>query len=520
MNRTTVFVVILILAGLAAWRFRDRVPRAARETAQSVASDAPSQKVASPGRTKDGTPSDKTMPGATPEVSKAINSFDTCTDRNAIVRLNIKKANRLAMGRKVLAWYPEENSPCVAVGKAYTVEGAIVDDKTGDLYFAKTIGTAKVGDLRIIDFSNHDSESQQRARKELGSNYEKARWAALRESKSKRIVAFRLQLEAGALDGDSSSTPRVHPKARLVSRDEAQKLSQANAIFIDVRPEEQFKLDTIPKSVNFASPSYEKLAKGPIAPQLFLQKSGISTKQISKSVGRPLVVFGNAEWDHSSYNLVSYLVWSGYKDVSWYRGGYEDWKGLSAETPREVPGVTVIGVGQLKQVMPSRPTVLDLRTTAAFRSRRIKGSFNVRFAQAQDQRQAPLLRPAPFSPSSLGGVDKGFGPNGIPPVLTDKDKNAPVVVYGRNEFDWLAPKAAYSIATSGFKRVYWLRSGWPALLKAAKADPAAFRLYAARSKNKAKSSLNQSTLSKPRPAAGSQTEAPRQLLDRENPASK
>ena len=110
-------------------------------------------------------------------------------------------------------------------------------------------------------------------------------------------------------------------------------------LFIDTRDETWYEYRTIPGAINI---HYVYIMK----PEVFgkeykeaLVKLGVvgTKKPFDFSQAKTILLFGNGAWCSQSPNMVKALLALGYPPdkIKWYRGGMDNWLGLSMTTTRK-----------------------------------------------------------------------------------------------------------------------------------------------------------------------------------------
>ena len=110
-------------------------------------------------------------------------------------------------------------------------------------------------------------------------------------------------------------------------------------LFIDTRGEEWYEYRTIPGAMNI---HYVYIMKPKVFKEEYkesLVKLGIigTKKPFNFSKAKTILLFCNGAWCGQSPNMVKTLLALGYppEKIKWYRGGMDDWLGLSMTTTRK-----------------------------------------------------------------------------------------------------------------------------------------------------------------------------------------
>jgi len=110
-------------------------------------------------------------------------------------------------------------------------------------------------------------------------------------------------------------------------------------LFIDTRDEEWYKYRTIPGAMNIHYVYIMKPKIFEVEYKASLVKLGIlgKKKPFDFSQAKTILLFCNGAWCSQSPKMVKALLSLGYppEKIKWYRGGMDDWLGLSMTTTRK-----------------------------------------------------------------------------------------------------------------------------------------------------------------------------------------
>lgn len=113
----------------------------------------------------------------------------------------------------------------------------------------------------------------------------------------------------------------------------------SSMLFIDTRDEEWYEYRTIPGAINI---HYVYIMKPKVFGEEYkasLAKLGIlgKKKPFDFSKAKTILLFCNGAWCSQSPKMVKALLSLGYppEKIKWYRGGMDDWLGLSMTTTRK-----------------------------------------------------------------------------------------------------------------------------------------------------------------------------------------
>ncbi|HEX2543960.1 MAG TPA: rhodanese-like domain-containing protein [Ramlibacter sp.] len=117
---------------------------------------------------------------------------------------------------------------------------------------------------------------------------------------------------------------------------------------------------------------------------------------------------------------------------------------LAADVPPTLAGVTVVTAEQARQMVDRGVPIIDTRVGNEYADAHIKGAKNLPYKEKSAKDVA-------FNPK-----DDQFDLAKLP-----QDKNAPVIFYCNGPECWKSFKASKVASDAGWKRVQWLRGGFP-----------------------------------------------------------
>jgi rhodanese-related sulfurtransferase len=110
-------------------------------------------------------------------------------------------------------------------------------------------------------------------------------------------------------------------------------------LFIDTRDEEWYEYRTIPGAVNihYAYMMMPKVFEEEYKASLVKLGVFAKNKSFDFSQAKTILLFCNGAWCSQSPKMIKALLSLGYppKKIKWYRGGMDDWLGLSMTTTRK-----------------------------------------------------------------------------------------------------------------------------------------------------------------------------------------
>lgn len=117
---------------------------------------------------------------------------------------------------------------------------------------------------------------------------------------------------------------------------------------------------------------------------------------------------------------------------------------VAADTPSSLAGVTLVTAEQAKKLVDSGTPIVDARVANEYAESHIKGANNVPYKEKS-------AKDAKFDPKQ-----DSFDLAKLP-----ADKSAAVIFYCNGAECWKSYKASKSALDAGYKKVQWLRGGYP-----------------------------------------------------------
>lgn len=253
--------------------------------------------------------------------------------------------------------------------------------------------------------------------------------------------------------------PMTHPMARTINLDEFKASLAKGEIPYDVRPLNFFKAKTITGATNAPANIFNNTQFILHSPsELAEMKFRINIVSLPKDKDAPLIVFSSCAADFLSYNAITYLRQTGYRDIRWFRGGLENWvtNGRGCGTPNQLTGLPIVDGVEARKHLDKKTKFIFVHGGFNLRKYVVKGSLQLEYRQKY---RGDLM--AAFRPVSLADFGEKFAASGDETAIDslNLDPSTPIVVYGRNEFDWKPLKVAYLLQSKGFKNVSWYRVG-------------------------------------------------------------
>jgi rhodanese-related sulfurtransferase len=116
----------------------------------------------------------------------------------------------------------------------------------------------------------------------------------------------------------------------------------------------------------------------------------------------------------------------------------------AGDTPPSLAGATVVTAQKAKELMASGAVMIDARVANEYVEAHIKGAKNI-----------------PYKEKSAHAVNYDASQDHFDLAKLPADKNAPVIFGCNGPECWKSYKAASAAIKAGYKKVYWLRGGFP-----------------------------------------------------------
>jgi len=117
---------------------------------------------------------------------------------------------------------------------------------------------------------------------------------------------------------------------------------------------------------------------------------------------------------------------------------------LAAETPASLAGVTTVTAEQAKKMVDGGVPIIDARVANEYAEAHVKGALSV-----------------PYKEKSAKAVDFDPKEDSFDLSKLPADKNAALIFYCNAAECWKSYKASKMAAGAGWKKVHWLRGGFP-----------------------------------------------------------
>ena len=137
--------------------------------------------------------------------------------------------------------------------------------------------------------------------------------------------------------------------------------------------------------------------------------------------------------------------WSGFAAlacIAFLSGGLTG--ASAAETPASLAGVTLVTAEQAKKMVDSGVAIVDARVANEYAEAHVKGAISV-----------------PYKEKSAKAVDFNPKEDSFDLSKLPTDKNASLIFYCNAGECWKSYKASKAAVEAGWKKVYWMRGGFP-----------------------------------------------------------
>lgn len=358
---------------------------------------------------------------------------------------------------------------CFVPGRIYNLRVDRIDNDSGLIYFQEPKGQIEIvkierTPIKLLPPGVATRMNERRERAQIRSNRQDNRRTGT------HVLVFTIKWEQKDNSRATFGAPLTHPLATTVNLAEVKELLSQGVPTFDARRPNNVARTTLPGSKTLLTKNSRVIGTEIMAPTM-MRRRGVSldTSVLPIDKSAPIVIYSNGPGDFASYNAVSLLASEGYRTIKWFRGGLDEWRNLPSETPPSIESVKSVELEEASQLVLKGAQPIDVRGDMSFRIRHITGAINRTFFQNVDADGLPTLRKSNLSQADLNAANEAF-------VKDDFkiDKNRPILVYGRDEYDWRAPKAAIALVTKGYKNVYWLRDGMRGWVFASVSEPAKF----------------------------------------------
>ncbi|RYZ87314.1 MAG: hypothetical protein EOP04_11965 [Proteobacteria bacterium] len=256
--------------------------------------------------------------------------------------------------------------------------------------------------------------------------------------------------------------PGKHPMAKNVNGQQLRaKLAEGKHVY-DVRAAELFKKHPLKGAKNLPATDYSILSKKVLtAGQMKRLKISFNKNLLPKNKEAEIYLLSLCAGEYSSYNFVTLVREAGYRNVSWFRPGILEMKKTNSgcDTPASVSGAKIATADEIVNLLSEKTTrIIDTRNVWKKEQFNIRGSKRISFRQKLNKMGLPEHRGS-VTLAELRKAKETFV-GGKDDVIPGRLKTDTVILYGQNEYDWTAYKAALILSSIGYKNIYWYRFGF------------------------------------------------------------
>jgi len=240
--------------------------------------------------------------------------------------------------------------------------------------------------------------------------------------------------------------PTVAVIAKILSRENVE-IERRSSLVIDLRSAEDFAKEAIPGATSIAM-STSKISLGFFDIYDTLSRF-VANPALLEAVprNRPIILYGYGEANTAPFSVARYLYKNGVRNLSIYRGGYDDWLGKSHQALGEIPGVQAIAARDLIAVPSALRVFVDARSLTEFQEMHLHNAVHLDKAVLDS-----ILNH--YAQVPLSTADSSFATK-----LENSARSYEFVVYGINEYDQRVLSVIEALRHLGANRLRWLKGG-------------------------------------------------------------
>lgn len=242
------------------------------------------------------------------------------------------------------------------------------------------------------------------------------------------------------------ATPNELEFAQVIDFVDMQKLESQGAKIVDVRLTAQFNANHLPQAINLPYAKSVDYAHASWAN--FSKKETFNTSLLPNAT--PLIFMGASEFDIAPVRALIFTSRAGFKNLFWYRGGEADRRKLNVETGMTYPNIETVDAKKTMDFISSKSGLtVDVRTGAEFKNDHLPNAIHAKYSEVSSE----PLQPSELNFKSLKNIGDTFKSKDL------GSANKSVLIYGADEFDFRAIKAAIWLQGNGWKNILWFRNG-------------------------------------------------------------
>lgn len=417
-------------------------------------------------KTKDPTNKVQTSKDGKPLAVLDLQQTDACTkSKKDMESAQISSAlyKKLARGQSV-PLFSLESDECIRRNKVYAAEVVRRDAKSNMLFYREKIGDVRVIDLKLVPYTLLQKEMKDLDRFQITTIIKRFKAIIARRNSenpgderqvlfNSQVLVTRVRLEDRKLALPTYVAPMNHPMAKTISA-QAGRTSLSGFTIYDARPPKHFKIGAIPGAINLA-PGDESIMNRAVLPPEFLMRKTASPDLniLPKAKDARIVVYSNGPYDFLGYNAVSLIAINGYTDISWIRGGWDEWKGASFNV--SIPSqITPVDMPQALTLLQQKARFVDARSAKEFARASVPGSVLLSVNADLDERGQHRYKPPTLTYEGLLSNKETLE------KVPNFPKDQAIVIYGRSEYDVRAVKVALLLNHLGYRKTYILKGGY------------------------------------------------------------
>lgn len=280
------------------------------------------------------------------------------------------------------------------------------------------------------------------------------------------LLKFEL-VKPGTFAHDRSIADRVS-LGETVDETRESELLQNGALLIDVRSPEVFQGSHHFSARNIPYIKADPTEHNPFLPlNVFRAKDRFDLQQIPSDKSRELIFSGADQFDITPVRAMGLAFLAGYRRLFWFREGDAGFRRAGQEAPLAWSGIQTLGAAEALKLKLAGAPFIDIRSPSS-------GSVNEGLAIAGRVLAPYMGRNTPEEWSKLTVAHFQGDAESFSTLPLPQNKGREIVIYGEDKYDWAALKAAIWAKAGGWTQVYWLREGLAGWLSARDLDPEKF----------------------------------------------
>lgn len=229
-------------------------------------------------------------------------------------------------------------------------------------------------------------------------------------------------------------------------------LKNKKTILVDIRTSDQFKKSFHPKAINLPyikgnQNDFNYWAR--ITDYEKEDQFDIKTLKITKKTN--IIITSGGPFDVRGIRALTILKNAGFDNLFWFKGGELERNNRQIITPSQPKDIKIISSEEALQLSKEDGAQLfHIAFSKPEKSIQSKSTTFIPYSRKEDilWETSKLEFKTILSKGDLFNTD-----------LLPKDKDAKIVFYGTDQFDWEPYKACLWAKEKGWKNIYWLRSG-------------------------------------------------------------